>query len=232
MASRKTRAYRSSLRDAQAAQTRARILETARELLEREGPEGLSLPRVAAAAGVSAPTVYRYFPTVPDLLAAFLEWLRPRVGMTVERLLGSPEQALRNPEENFPRFEEHGALLRALNDSPAFNRVRHPSIRNRAGRAAALFSPLAPGWRQRDLAAAVGAIYALGTPETWRWLRDTWGLDPEEARRSALWGMSVLGAALRAGPAAFAAATADPRAARPIGFCAPPAWEASASWPP
>ena len=205
MPARKTRAYRSSLRDAQASQTRAHILETARGLLESEGPEAITLPRVAAAAGVSAPTVYRYFPTVADLLAEFLEWLRPRVGMTVERLLGTPEQALRLAEENFPRFEAHGALLRALNDSPAFNRVRHPSVKNRAGRAAALFAPVAAGWRREELAAAVGALYALSTPETWRWLRDTWGLDPDQARRAAVWGVGVLAAALRAGPGSFGA---------------------------
>jgi AcrR family transcriptional regulator len=202
-AARKPRAYRSALRDQQAAHTRAHVLETARALMEREGVEAVTLPRVAAAAGVSPPTVYRYFPTVAHLLAAFLDWLRPQVGMTVDRLLGSPEQSLRLAEENYPRFEQHGALLRALNDSAAFHRVRHPSVPDRAGRAAALFAPRAPRWPRADLAAAVGCLYALSTPETWRWLRDTWGLDAERARRAASWGVRVLAAALRSGPGDF-----------------------------
>lgn len=198
---RKRRSYRSPLRQDQAAETRARILESARALLERDGADAITLPQVAAAAGVSAPTVYRYFPTVADLLAAFLEWLRPQIGMTVERLLGgTPAQVVRLPAENYPRFEAHGALLRALNDSPAFNRVRHPSVKDRARRAAEVFRPVAPGWRPPELAAAVGALYALGTPETWRWLRDTWGLDPEGARRAAAWGMHALARALAQGP--------------------------------
>jgi AcrR family transcriptional regulator len=210
VAARKPRSYRSALRQEQAAETRLRLLHTTGELLERGGADVLTLPQVAAAAGVSAPTVYRHFPTVADLLAAFLDWIRPQIGMTADRLLGRPaEEAVRLPAENFPLFEAHGALLRALIDSPAFNRVRLPSIENRAGRGAAVFRGAAPGWRAPDLAAAVGVLYVLGTPQTWRWLRDTWGLDPEDAQRAALWGMQALARALGEGPSAL------PRRSRP-----------------
>jgi AcrR family transcriptional regulator len=51
--------------------TRERILEATPEVLARSGPRKLSLSEVAAAAGVSRPTLYRWFPSKEELLEAF-----------------------------------------------------------------------------------------------------------------------------------------------------------------
>jgi AcrR family transcriptional regulator len=51
--------------------TRERILEATLEVLVRSGPRRLSLSDVAATAGVSRPTLYRWFPSKDDLLADF-----------------------------------------------------------------------------------------------------------------------------------------------------------------
>ena len=44
------------------------ILEKVRELVEAEGADQLSLHKLAAALGVKAPSLYRYFPSKTDLL--------------------------------------------------------------------------------------------------------------------------------------------------------------------
>src|SRR5262245_65002945 len=51
--------------------TRERILEATLEALGRSGPRKLSLSDVAVAAGVSRPTLYRWFPSKESLLEAF-----------------------------------------------------------------------------------------------------------------------------------------------------------------
>ncbi|MGH9206016.1 MAG: TetR/AcrR family transcriptional regulator [Acidimicrobiales bacterium] len=51
--------------------TSERILEATLEVLSSEGPQRLSLSAVATAAGVSRPTLYRWFPSKGALLAAF-----------------------------------------------------------------------------------------------------------------------------------------------------------------
>lgn len=51
--------------------SRERILAATLEVLARCGPRKLSLSDVAAAAGVSRPTVYRWFPSKAALLEAF-----------------------------------------------------------------------------------------------------------------------------------------------------------------
>jgi len=53
--------------------TPQRILDATVDVLARRGPRKLSLSDVAAAAGVSRPTLYRWFPSKDALLDAFGE---------------------------------------------------------------------------------------------------------------------------------------------------------------
>jgi AcrR family transcriptional regulator len=53
--------------------TRAAILAAARALLERGGLTAVTIEAIAARAGVSRPTIYRYWPNAPAVaMAAFL----------------------------------------------------------------------------------------------------------------------------------------------------------------
>ena len=63
--------YVSPLREAQAAQTRRRILDAAVDVFSRLGYSGTSLARIAAEAGVSLETVKQQGPKAGLLLAAF-----------------------------------------------------------------------------------------------------------------------------------------------------------------
>jgi AcrR family transcriptional regulator len=54
--------------------TRASILLAARDLLERGGLTAVTIEAIAQKAGVSRPTIYRYWPNAPAVaMAAFLE---------------------------------------------------------------------------------------------------------------------------------------------------------------
>src|SRR4030081_1067151 len=64
------RAYRSPLRPQQVAATRERILRACAELVAQRTSLDVSIPQLARTAGVSQPTVYRYFPTKRDLFGA------------------------------------------------------------------------------------------------------------------------------------------------------------------
>ncbi|MGH3633200.1 TetR/AcrR family transcriptional regulator [Mycobacterium sp.] len=56
--------------------TRHRILTATAEVLSRNGKRKLSLSDVAIQAGVSRPTLYRWFPSKEELLAAFSRYER------------------------------------------------------------------------------------------------------------------------------------------------------------
>lgn len=59
--------------------TRARILDAARDLILEQHPAALTIAEIAAAAGVSHRTVYRYFPTKEELITAVAEWPTERM---------------------------------------------------------------------------------------------------------------------------------------------------------
>lgn len=63
-----TRAYRSVVREEQAAGTRRRILDAAAALFGSQGYAATSVAAVAAASGVASQTVYNAFGTKPALL--------------------------------------------------------------------------------------------------------------------------------------------------------------------
>jgi AcrR family transcriptional regulator len=67
------RRYDARLRRAQAAHTRARILEAAKRLFLERGYAGATIPRIASEAGVAVETIYRAAPGKSGLLAAVLE---------------------------------------------------------------------------------------------------------------------------------------------------------------
>ena len=56
--------------------TRQRILAATAEVLGRRGMTKLSLSEVALQAGVSRPTLYRWFASKEDLIGAFAIWER------------------------------------------------------------------------------------------------------------------------------------------------------------
>ncbi|HEV7657056.1 MAG TPA: TetR/AcrR family transcriptional regulator [Mycobacteriales bacterium] len=61
-----------SRRERVRAATVAEIKETARRILVAEGPDGLSLRAIAREMGMTAPALYRYFPSREDLVIALI----------------------------------------------------------------------------------------------------------------------------------------------------------------
>ncbi len=64
------RSYHSAVRQAQASQTRTRILEAASKLFAEKGYAGASMQAIAAEAGVGMQTIYAIFKNKPQLLVA------------------------------------------------------------------------------------------------------------------------------------------------------------------
>ncbi|MEY2925528.1 MAG: hypothetical protein RL367_5 [Pseudomonadota bacterium] len=74
------------LRDPKA--TREAILEAARTLLAKDGPEGISLSQVAHLAGVNRGTAYQHFETRENLIAATADWVSDKLFRAV---FGDPD---------------------------------------------------------------------------------------------------------------------------------------------
>jgi AcrR family transcriptional regulator len=166
------------------------------QLLTGQPEAPFSHEAVAAAAGVSARTVYRYFPTQSDLVAAVWRHLRDTTGTVWPHALGSIETDLRALYE---QFERNDTLTRAVvAASPRANVSVHGSVEGRAAFRSALQPLLAPMTADAgdQLVATCVAIYSA---PFWQMLRDRGQLPPEQA----------IAAACTAMRAVLAAATTD-----------------------
>jgi AcrR family transcriptional regulator len=83
--------------------SRERILAATAEVLGRNGMTKLSLSEVALQAGVSRPTLYRWFASKRDLLDAFVVWERQYY-----------ERAVADATANLPACERLDAALQII----------------------------------------------------------------------------------------------------------------------
>ena len=126
------------------------IVDAARELLEAEGPEGLSMRRVADRIGIKAPSIYKHLPDKEALEAAVISAGLRRVGGGVR---GRGRRS-RGARPRLPRAtpSRHPHLYRLMTDRAARPRQA------RAGRRGARARPRSSGRgrRSRRRARAVG----------------------------------------------------------------------------
>lgn len=78
MSKNKKRPYHSLARNAQAVQTRNRVLVAAKDLFESEGFECVTIEKIAQCAEVSIPTVYALFQSKRGVLRALMDEVFPK----------------------------------------------------------------------------------------------------------------------------------------------------------
>jgi TetR/AcrR family transcriptional repressor of uid operon len=101
--------------------SRERILAATAEVLGRNGRTKLSMSDVALDAGVSRPTLYRWFASKKDLLDAFVVWERQSFERTVaEATAGLPDrEKLDAVLRVIVEYQQSYAGLRMLDVEPA-----------------------------------------------------------------------------------------------------------------
>lgn len=185
-----TRKYRSPLREAQAHETRERILSAATELLGRNPFGDFSMDEIATAAGVERRTVFRHFSNKEALLDAL--W-----GFVNEQLEAQPrpssfDELVSGPRTAFPAFDRNAGIMRASLHTPAGQAMR---LRAVPGRRAAFHACLAEELKQvsaeeaEKIEALAHLLYSAGA---WETLKDYAGMDGETAGEAASWAIKTL----------------------------------------
>jgi AcrR family transcriptional regulator len=186
------RPYESPLREEQAAATRTRILEATAALLADEHPAALSMPAVAARAGVAIRTVYRNFPTKELLLEALYDW-------SVERLMGAELPEHSGVDDLVSRMP---GIFQVVHDNRDFYRAMHNSgmgreVRDQKGeeRKAGIMRVLRGSTKTMTKAEArrLGALAHLLTwSNTALFLGEYWDMSPQEAAQACGWALETL----------------------------------------
>lgn len=185
----RARAYDNRRRAARAAGTRARIVEAALALLA-EDVEALTVPAIAARAGVSVPTVYRNFAARDALLEAVDAALVERLGppATAE----TPEALPGLARTLHARFGANVALVRTAIRRPAFGEVRGAGLRSRDRALARVVAPLTAGLPAEEARAFGALLRLLMGSEAFLALHDRFGLPPEISGRATAWAVAQL----------------------------------------
>ncbi len=185
-----SRPYNSPLREKQAELTRQRILEAFEERLLEDGSNELTLPQVAQRAGVSAPTVYRHFPTMEALYEAFAQRAIDKLGFPLAAK--SPEELPDLAQKYFRSLEHHAPLVRAILNTSTGRQVharrREERLEPIRKALADLTADLSPEETRR-----VHAIFKLLiSGPAWQYLRDDLGLGATDAGQAVAWAIQAL----------------------------------------
>lgn len=191
-----------TLREEQVRLTQQRILDTFESELMSSGYANASIRSVARNAGMSVPTVYRYYANKEALLLALLEASESEAGFNPFTILAStqdPMQAItRLLDGMWEQIERHPgrtkAVLQAITEADEEAEPVFEVLRRVAFMAREALAPLSylPEEKLQELHALVALL--LG-PETWYALRVGHGLSMERARAVVL---DTISAALKA----------------------------------
>jgi AcrR family transcriptional regulator len=203
-----------SLRERQAAVIRDAILDALADRLDHDDPDDIAMPQVAANAGVSLRTLYRYFPTREAMFDA--------VGDHVVARLGLPGQ-IEDAEDIAPMFLEsarRGAqspqLVRAMLWTRLGRRARSSHRRRRVESIIAALGDVTSHLPPAEARRRAGAIVYLASLPAWITVSEECGLSAEDARLGIAWAIRTLVAELqRENQAASAADAGTPMGGTP-----------------
>jgi AcrR family transcriptional regulator len=214
-AARRRRPYASPLRAEQTDRTRQKLLEAAIDLVVEGGGEELTVRQVAARAGVSVPTAYRYFPDRETLHGELAVAVSSRIiGVALPDRADGLSGWVRSI---YAGFAANDRIVRAQLNTPAGRALRAFQQQGRNAQILDMVArafPRASAATQRRFAALLRTLANL---HAWVALHDDWGMTGVEAGEIIAWAITAWVAELQRRPAALdfdlsTAAPARPRA--------------------
>lgn len=180
------------LRRRRAEVSRQAIRDAVAQLLLTEHPSTLRIPAVAAIAGVSVRTVYRYFPTKQDLIDDVAQVQQRRADALVngrEDMLDSPERYL---TALWSDFEDDLAAVRAQHLSPLGAELRANRLEKFRGDLANRLDKHFPDASAKDRTDLGDLIIMVTSSAAFLELHTRLGHSGPDAARLAWWAASAM----------------------------------------
>ncbi|MEW5850823.1 MAG: TetR/AcrR family transcriptional regulator [Myxococcota bacterium] len=184
------RTYSSPLRQQQSEETQARILEAVAAQVAEQGFQDFSVERVAARAGVSAPTVYKYFPTRDAMLDAVILWMRSRVGALPTP--SGPDDLPAIVEKTCVTLDQHATAAEALILTQLGRQVRGRGASGRQQQMLEVLREELTGLPDEEARAIAGVFKHLCSLEAWFLMRTAFDVGGEQAGRTIAWAVKTL----------------------------------------
>ena len=187
----KKKLYQSQFRQEQMKRTREQILEGLIKTMA-SGIAELSIPAVAHEAGVSIPTVYRYFRTKRDLIEALGGYLGEKIGANATQLPRSPEELAAAVREMFVRSEGLDEVIRAASVSELGKEFRKDAMPVRMKIIEDALAPVAARFNETDWIRLRNIVLVLSSSAMIRAFIDYLDLSGAEAADTVTWAILTL----------------------------------------
>jgi AcrR family transcriptional regulator len=178
------------LRERQAQQVRAAILDAAISELEDRASDDVSMADVAQAAGISLRTVYRYYPDRLSLLRAVGEHVYGTLGVPFD--IAGPDDISASFLDAAARLSMRPQLARALVQTTAGRTVRSAVRGDRVDSVRAALKPLTDGLDADTARRATAVITHLCSAASWVIVAGESGLDDADAQQAVSWAIDAL----------------------------------------
>ena len=184
-----------SLRERQAAAVKDAILDALARRLDREDPEDIAMPQVAADAGISLRTLYRYFPTREVMFEAVGDHVVARLGLP--RDIRDADDIVRVFSESARLGAQSPELVRAMLWTRLGRRARSSHRRRRVQSITTALGEVTSHLPAAEARRREGAVVYLSSLPAWITVSEECGLSAEDAQRGIAWAIETLVAALR-----------------------------------
>jgi len=185
----------SRLRERQAAVIREAILDAVAARLGRDDPDDVAMPQVAADAGVSVRTLYRYFPTREAMFDAVGDHVVARLGLP--RQIVSADDIAQVFLESARRGAQSPQLVRAMLWTRLGRQARSAYLRRRVESIMAALAEVTSNLPPAEAGRRAAAIVYLASLPAWITVTEECGLSAEDARLGIAWAIETLVATLR-----------------------------------
>jgi AcrR family transcriptional regulator len=183
------------LRERQAAVVRAAILDALATRLDHDDPDDVAMPQVAADAGISLRTLYRYFPTKEAMFDAVGDHVVARLGLPRE--IRDADDIARVFRESARRGAQSPELVRSMLVTRLGRRARSSHRRRRVESIMTALAGVTAHLPPDEARARQGAVAYLASLPAWITISEECGLDAEDAQRGLAWAIQTLVDALR-----------------------------------
>lgn len=186
--------YHSRLREEQTKQTRERILEGLIKAMAN-GIADLSIPAVAREAGVSVPTVYRYFRTKRELVEALGGYLMEKkmgINTSTVQLPRSPEELAEAVKAIFLMVERQDETVLAASASELSFEMRREALPQRLRMIEQALAPVADQFNEADRIRLRNVVLILSSSAMVKAFKDYLDMSGEEAADNVAWAILTL----------------------------------------
>jgi AcrR family transcriptional regulator len=183
------------LRERQAAVISEAILDALAGLLEREDPDDVALSQVAADAGISLRTLYRYFPTREAMFDAVGDHVVARMGLPGQ--IDGADDIVPVFLESARRGAQSPQLVRAMLWTRLGRRARSAHRRRRVEAITAALAGVTSHLPAAEARRRAGALVYLASLPAWISVSEECGLSAEDAQLGIAWAITTLVAELR-----------------------------------